>query len=314
MKSFILILIMFAPAAYAEWQPTDTTLAWRESGNVVWRFSFDPRKGKPFFDPVSVDGRTSLTNFRPEDHPWHYGLWFSWKYINEVNYWEEDRQSGKAAGATRWGTPQIGARPDGSATIQLDMTYTHPSGRVDMTESRELRISAPRADGGYTIDWNSHFTAGKAGAVLGRTPMSGEPEGKVNGGYAGLSARLAAAPITMSVVTPDGPVTQFASDRARPAASAVAANFKDGARDVGAIAILSDPANIGEKASWYVINSATAMRFLCAAVLAPQVRTLPPGGEWRLHYRIAVQRRPWTPETLRAAVTQWNNESRGQTQ
>ena len=64
----------------------------------MWQLSFDPAKGKPFFHPVSVNGGTSLTNFRPEDHPWHYGLWFSWKLINGANYWEENRETGRAQG------------------------------------------------------------------------------------------------------------------------------------------------------------------------------------------------------------------------
>jgi hypothetical protein len=131
------------PAARGDWQRDDATLAWRVDDHVVWQFSFDPRKGKTFFNPVSVAGGPTLTNFRPEDHPWHYGLWFSWKYINHANYWEEDRQSGKAEGATRWSPPGIETRPDGSATVRLEVTYTHPSGRVDLTETRELRISAP---------------------------------------------------------------------------------------------------------------------------------------------------------------------------
>src|SRR5688500_19719288 len=43
---------------------------------------------------------------------------------------------------------------------------------------------------------------------LDRTPMPGEPNGAVNGGYAGLSARLAAAPVTMTVMSTEGPVTE----------------------------------------------------------------------------------------------------------
>src|SRR5512143_2167480 len=79
-----------ARPAPAEGQRTDTTLAWRNGTNIVWQYNFDSRQGKPFFHPLTgADGRV-LTNFKPEDHPWHYGLWFSWKYINHVNYWEED--------------------------------------------------------------------------------------------------------------------------------------------------------------------------------------------------------------------------------
>ena len=221
------------------------------------------------------------------------------KYINHVNYWEEDRATGHAEGATRWTTPRIKTHSDGGATIQFDVTYTNPSNRVDMTESRALKISASKADGSYTIDWSAKFTAGKAGAILDRTPMPGEPDGKVNGGYAGLGLRMASAPLTMSVVCSTGLVTHFESDRARPNAAAVGCNFSDGTNVVGGIAIFSDPKNAGENAPWYLINS-EKMRFACAAILAPKIRTLKPGEKMNLHYRITVRREPWTLEAILA--------------
>ncbi len=293
-----------AARTQAGWDRTETSLAWKNGASVVWRFSFDPKMGKPFFDPLGPVGGPSLTNFKPEDHPWHYGLWFSWKYINHVNYWEENRTSGKAEGLTSWTPPAIATEPDGRATIAMNVSYTHPSGRVDMTEAREIHVSAPDADGGYTIDWRSHFVAGPEGAELNRTPMPGEPGGQVNGGYAGLGARLASAPLAMSVVSTDGPITNFVSDRARPSAPAVACIFSDNGTVVGAIALMSDPANIGERAPWYLIDNPT-MRFADPAILAPAVRTLEPGEVWDLHYRIAITRTAWTPEALRAAWATW---------
>jgi hypothetical protein len=161
---------IFQNSARADWQRDDTTIAWRVGTNVLWQFSFDPAKGKTFFNPLTAGNGVSLTNFKPEDHPWHYGFWFSWKYINHVNYWEEDRTTDHAEGATRWTAPEIKTQDDGSATIQFDVTYTNPSNRVDMMENRELKISAPESDGGYTIDWSAKFTAGKDGAILDRTP------------------------------------------------------------------------------------------------------------------------------------------------
>ena len=181
-----------------------SALAWKVGDSTRWRFSFDPKAGKPYFHPVAVANGPSLTNFKPEDHPWHYALWFSWKYVNRVNYWEENRVSGQAAGATRWSAPTIDARPDGSARITMRLTYARPTGEVDLTEARVLDVSAPASDGSYTIDWSMRFTAGKDGAVLDRTPMPGEPNGVINGGYAGLSARLAASPATMTVMTHRG--------------------------------------------------------------------------------------------------------------
>lgn len=284
--------------AHAAWQRDDSSLAWRDGSNVVWRFSFDVAKGKTFFDPVAIGG-TALTNFKPEDHPWHYGLWFSWKYINKANYWEENRDTGKAEGATRWMPPVIETKPDGSAEIKLVLSYTHPSGRLDLMEGRELKISAPKADGSYLIDWRSTFKAGKEGAVLDRTPMPGEPDGRVNGGYAGLGLRMAGPPLTFSVVCSTGMVNQFVNERARPNASAIACNFAEGSRDAGGIAIFSDPANAGENAPWYIVNS-QQMRFACAAILAPKFITLKPGEELKLHYRISVRSQAWTPEALKA--------------
>ena len=89
-----IFLCLCQQRANADWQRDDTTIAWRVGTNVLWQFSFDPTKGKTFFNPLTAGNGVSLTNFKPEDHPWHYGFWFSWKYINHVNYWEEDRATG----------------------------------------------------------------------------------------------------------------------------------------------------------------------------------------------------------------------------
>ncbi len=309
---FLSAPVVFAASSSAlpgEWKRDDTTLAWSSGGRIVWQFSFDVKKGKPFFNPLTVAGGPTLTNFRPEDHPWHYGLWFSWKFINQVNYWEEDRASGKAEGATRWSAPSIETQPDGSATVRLELTYVHPSGRVDLSETRELRVSAPTDDGSYAIDWRAHFTAGKEGVVLDRTPLLGEPKGKVNGGYGGLGIRMANDPLAMAFVSPAGPVTNFVSNRARPASAAIACNFTDGATNVGSIAILSDPANAGENAPWYLIHSAQ-MRFVCPAILAPKPLTIAAGGHLDLHYRIVLQRSAWTPDALQIAIVEWRRKDR----
>jgi hypothetical protein len=293
-------LLLVTSVAHAAWQRTDTSLArTAPDGSVIWRFSFDPKMGKPFFDPLSVGGR-SLTNFKPEDHPWHYGLWFSWKYVNGANYWEESRQTGKSEGATGWNPPAIEVSDDGRATITLDLTYTHPSGRVDVTERRVLAVSAPAADGSYAIDWRARFTFGPEGALLDRTPMPGEPDGRVNGGYAGLGVRLAGPPVTMSVVSVDGPVDPFENDRARPATVAIACNFAHGGQDIGGLAIISNRAangGFGAAAPWYIVRS-QQMHFACAAVLAPNPLRFEAGATWDLRYLLKVSPRAWTPQTL----------------
>ena len=305
----LLALGLFQTAALGEWQRDDQSLAWVSGTNVFWRFSFDPGKGKPFFHPLAPGGNTPLTNFRPADHPWHYALWFSWKYINHpndprhVNYWEEN-SAGNAQGKTRWDPPTIETHQDGRASIRLKLRYVNPSGETVLSEFRDLQISAPATDGGFSMDWLARFTAGDKDLVLDRTPMPGEPRGQVNGGYAGLSARMVALPVTMSVVTTTGPVEQFVSNRARPNAAAVACNFSDSSRDIGGLAFFSDPANTGGDAAWYIISS-QQMPFICQALLAPKPRPVPAHGAFTLRYRISVSPRAWTQDGLEAARKEW---------
>jgi hypothetical protein len=300
--------IVCATVASAGWEATEHTIAWEEAGRTVWRFNFDPQFAKTFFHPLSAGGGASLTESQPADHRWHYGLWFSWKYINKANYWEENRETGRSEGATRWSPPRIETHADGSATISLDLTYTHPSGRVDLTEKRSLAVSAPDASGTYAIDWDSEFTAGAEGAVLGRTPMLGEPDGRVNGGYAGLGLRLRGRPAVYSVVSTEGAVERFESNRARPDAPALGLNLTDPDAFAGGIAVLSARGNMPSGSSpWYLVNSDT-MHWANPAVLAPAEKQLAAGEKWRLRYRIIVRRDAWTPPDLRAALQAWKQD------
>lgn len=270
---------------------------------ILWRFSFATNQGKPFFHPLSLPGGQSLTAFRPSDHPWHYGLWFSWKYINGVNYWEEDK-TGKAQGTTRWDAPEITTRPDGSADIHLTVLYLSPTNTVWMTERRDIHVSAPEADGGVGLNWIANFTAGAEDLLLDRTHMPGEEHGAVNGGYAGLSVRLAQAPAQCRFLTLDGPVDHFESDRARPNSSAAACNVTRNGRTDG-IAVFSHLLNTAGKAPWYIIKS-TAMRWFSPALLAPAPRKVKAREAFTWNFRIVTQTGPWTSEKLSAANEHFN--------
>jgi hypothetical protein len=315
-------LLFLVVNARAEWQRTDTSLAWKSGQAIVWQFNFDPAtSGKPFFHPLNAVGGPVLTERAPVDHPWHYGLWFSWKYINEKNYWEEDRTSGKPAGKTVWTTPVIVTNSEGGAIIKMALTYTNPDiPRVDMVESREITVSAPDADGGYRIDWQARFVAGPDGALLDRTKMPNEPGGANNGGYAGMSIRM--APSGPSYVSIDGPVTNFTYDgmpqqtrtgeRARPNSPAMAFNYSQDGKPAGGIAFLSDPKNTESKpATWYLINGPRQnppFYFAVQSLLAPKSIQLAPGEKLELRYRFVVSRAAWTPASLKTALDAWSPE------
>ncbi len=341
LRILILALLAFAATARAEWQRTDTTLAWKAGDAVVWQFNFDAASsGKPFFHPLGAVGGANVTERAPSDHPWHYGLWFSWKYINGKNYWEEDKVSGQPAGKTAWTAPVIATQPDGSATIKMALTYiNHDIPRVDMVESREIAVSAPDANGSYTIDWKARFVAGPEGALLDRTAMPGEPRGAYNGGYAGMSLRM--APTGPAYVSLGGPITQFtydgmpdqtrAGERSRPDMPAMGFNFGTDGKPAGGIAFLSDRHNgitsgggfsslnndvhnIGPSASgsnWYLINGPTQrppFYFADQTILGPKPIQLAAGEKLDLRYRFVLSRAAWTADMLKAALATWPAE------
>jgi len=45
-----------------------------------------------------------------EDHVWHLGYWFSWKYINGVNYWKP--ADAKRTGCESAGATKVASAPD----------------------------------------------------------------------------------------------------------------------------------------------------------------------------------------------------------
>ena len=171
------------------WERTDGDLARYENGELLWRFRASPELATCYFDPLRPAGGPSLTWDAPPDHIWHHGLWFSWKYLNGLNYWESP-ESGLNEGLTAWEPPEFTLRDDGSATIRIAVRYVDPSGVTVLTEDREIAVSALDRFGGFTLDWHAAFTPGAGDVLLDRTPVCGEPDGVAWGGYAGLSLRM----------------------------------------------------------------------------------------------------------------------------
>ena len=54
----------------------------------LWHYNRDHRK-RPNVHPMRTPSGITLTRDAPEDHPWHHGLWFTIKFVNDENFWEE---------------------------------------------------------------------------------------------------------------------------------------------------------------------------------------------------------------------------------
>lgn len=172
-----------------KWLETDTTLILFNDDKIVWQYNFNTKFGRPFFHPVYL-GRNNMTCLSPDDHPWHLGQWFCWKYINGVNYWEYQQGTFQSAGVTEIENIEIEKKQDFSAEINLDIVYYPVDGENILAEKRTIKISPPDSEGKISMDYNFEFKAFINEVKLDRTPILGEKDGKSWGGYAGLSLRF----------------------------------------------------------------------------------------------------------------------------
>lgn len=277
---------------------TDRSLAYARGGTTLWRLNTDPKEGKPYMHPLRLPNGDVLTALRPADHVWHRALWFSWKFINGVNYWEENKATGLSDGRTTLASATTNAAEDGSATGQLQLEYHQPDGPVLLREERSIAISPPEADGSYRIDWTATFAAGDTEVTLGRTPLPPEPGGAKHGGYAGFSARLGRSISGGVFVNSEGGKGQGGT-HGKPA------RWVDYSGGVGGVGILDHPDNPRHPPPWYV---AEGMPYFSPAFLFREPMVLAPGQEMTLRYRAVVHGKPMDADRLNREWKQFAEE------
>ncbi len=301
------------------------SIALTSHGDDLWRFQYDPNQAHCYFHPLSLPGCGPMTWDQPADHVWHHGLWFSWKYINGVNFWENAPGKKQPAGRTHWQPPKIHTFADRSAQIDLQLGYSiskpkaatgsEPNAATDskpiaatdpeptegngqdsskellLTEQRRIKVSPPAADGSFTIDWQAEFTAIADKVTLDRTPLPDEPNGKAWGGYSGLSLRLQNW-AQRSAQNEKGPIEFNHQNRYRGRHRALDYQGVLDGEDVG-IAIEEVGSNLNSPTPWYSIRS-DQMSFFTPAVICYGAHSLKRGEHFRLHYRIHVHRGHWS--------------------
>jgi hypothetical protein len=285
-------------AAEFAWTEETGAVGLRHGDRWVWRYAYGPEQAKPCFHPLALPDGPALTWHRPEDHRWHRALWFSWKYINGVNYWEEDPITGAASGRTEVKETSVTTRSDFTARIEQQLIYRPASATPVLTERRVVEVTAPDDSGAWHLDWDLTFEAG-VDVRLDRTPLPDEPGGQVYGGYAGLSVRFARGFTDVRALTPEGPVS-FKDERFRGRAAGFEYSGTLDGQEVG-IAILDHPQNLNAPSPWYAIYG-PVMQFFTPAVICYGPHHLSAGEQLRLRYRVVVHPGRWDAEQLGEAV------------
>ncbi len=269
------------------WGETDTSICLKNNSGIIWKLNYNDRYGKPYFHPLTA-GNSILTCVSPADHLWHLGLWFSWKFINGVNYWEytDSKVSGTSGypseGLTEITNIEIAKRSDFACEISIDMSYRPHSGIPVLSENRFINVSTPGKDGSYAIDIESVFIPLEENVILDRTPIEGEPDGKSWGGYTGLSMRFN-QDFTY-------PFTIFEKDNNDPKASNwMYMGFMTLTGDTAGICILKNPLYTTKNTRWYVISDPNVpFYYFSPAILFDGKISLNRNDKLTLKYRIWI--------------------------
>lgn len=273
---------------------SDESVALRTERGVVWQFNYARANPKPFFHPLATPDGATLTADRPSDHAWHHGLWFSWVFVNGVNYWEHEPGADRPLGETRWQGAEIETHEDFSARIVMHIEYGLRDQPSLLVEERTVAISPPDARGQYEFDWRSEFTGGEQPVQLACVPIPPAPDGKSWGGYAGLSVRFSGDMKARRAVIPDGE-PEFVDGVWRKSAQACDYSGAVDGREAG-IALFDHPKNPRHPVTWYAIRS--HMSYLNAAVVAGGPLELAPHESLALRYRIVVHPDRWDAAVL----------------
>ncbi len=262
-------------------------------GKALWTLNFAKEEGKPYFHPVCLADGTVLTWLRPGDHIWHRALWFSWKFINKLNYWEENKE-GKSQGLSDITDVKFEEGKDGVTKITILLDYHPPDKPAVLKERREIAITPPDKEGCYRMDWRMTWTAGAEDALLDRTPTKADG-GPAWGGYAGLSFRAVKEMTEYQAFDSEGRKNLDGhGQKARwldfsgmvPDTSA-ALRGKVQPRKAAGVAMFDHPSNPRHPAPWFVIMGGT-FGYCSPAFIFDKAHTIPAGQSLTLFYRVLI--------------------------
>jgi hypothetical protein len=250
---------------------------------------------KPFFHPVTTPAGHVLTRAGTTSHPWHHGLWFTIKFVNGENFWEEIEPFGTLHHAA---VPTV----DGP-TLAGPVRWVRPDGTVIVEEQRRLTHVDLAADA-YALDVRLELTA-SADVELDRTPYVGW------GGYSGLTYRGRDDLDATFLLDGD-------TGRGREAVTGDRGRWLDLSGRIGGaagapvgIAMFDGPGNPNHPTPWYghtdgaVYGEDGHTNFLNAAFLWDGPVVLAAGKTLTFDHRVLVHDGVWDAGRLEAEYASW---------
>jgi hypothetical protein len=283
----------------------DVTVSSDEGSTVVtagaggWTYEWSARK-RPFLHPVATPSGKVLTRNAPEDHPWHHGVWFTIKFVNEENFWEEY----DAYGVLRHTEAPTATSPDGASgatTVAGELAWIRPDRETVVIDERRSFSHVPLSAEAYAIDVDTTITP-RTDVLLDRTPFT------TWGGYGGLALRGRGDWTDTRLLLEDGEHERVLGDRSR---WCDLSGTVDGA--TAGVTFLDHPHNPRHPVPWYGSTKAATYgdegwsNFLNAAFLWDEPLPVAAGEALRFQYRVVVHDGVWDASQVQDA---WDTYTR----
>jgi hypothetical protein len=260
-------------------QPTDREITIADRWTYVWG-----ARRRPFIHPLRTPSGVLLTRDAPDDHPWHHGLWFTIKFVNGENFWEEYDDYG----VLRHDGPPVVTERAGSITAAGELHWIRPDRSSVIIDEQRRITHLPMAEDAYAIDFETTIEP-RADVVLDRTPFT------TWGGYGGLALRGHDDWSDTRILLADG--STHDQVRGRPA------RWCDLSSPAGGVAWLDHPGNPRHPVPWYGSTRAETYgegwaNFLNAAFLWDEPLALAAGATLSFRYRLVVHDGAWDSQLV----------------
>lgn len=286
-------------------EPKEGAVAVRQ-GDGGWTYEWSARK-RPFLHPVATPSGKVLTRNAPDDHPWHHGLWFTIKLVNEENFWEEYDAYGvlrhteePAAVLLEGGSSETGA------SVVGDLTWIRPDRETIVIDEHRVLTHVALGDDAFAIDVDTTVTP-RTDVLLDRTPYT------TWGGYGGLALRGRGDWTDTRLLLDDGAERErVLGERSR---WCDLSGTVDG--DEAGITFLGHAGSPRHPVPWYGSTKAATYgdegwsNFLNAAFLWDEPLAVSAGEGLRFRYRVVVHDGRWDAQRCDAAWQTYAGQATG---
>jgi hypothetical protein len=229
------------------------------------------------------------------DHIWHRGLWFTIKYVNESNFWEEKTLFGTQSTIEEPCVELLSAQ---AVRIKHRLCWSsEKAGKV--FEERRTLVYRSGPDGVNVIDWNTELQALQP-LKLDRTPFT------TWGGYGGLSYRASRELHGVKFLLPSGEQVEALTGQAYPWI-VLQGQVDGGKSEFVSIAMVDHPSNRRSPSPWYC-KSANGFTFMNAAFLFHEPMSVNDQETLSFRYRVFYRDGLWNADEFNTLAAHYQKE------